>query len=257
MCRITILLRGRYLPQMLGWNEDIKVLFQGHTVTFHPVCFRLCLVGGQTFNSWHSSAVECLSTVFPALTLRDQDCFTNEEGLETLVKLIPDIVVAAALRDKWSDLNTLTNDLVGNISKDVESYVDTTILRLVSTPFRSAELKSTDSVGRFAGCNEVHHPTIHLPPYICRNIQADESTSQSSQSSVQRTFPDRTYLRGIGPRQARRFRPYEVPYRSTADGSAWRFGWDWNDRALEQDVAETLHRDDEPAYIQFRTQLIK
>ena len=46
-------------------------------------------------------ALELLEPRFRDIILRDQDCFAEEAGWETLLQLIPDSKVASRLRERW------------------------------------------------------------------------------------------------------------------------------------------------------------
>ncbi|KAH0826589.1 prim-pol domain-containing protein [Lanmaoa asiatica] len=47
-------------------------------------------------------ALSVLRTLFNPLVLDDQDCFSSEEGWETLLQLVPDRIIVEKLRMEWS-----------------------------------------------------------------------------------------------------------------------------------------------------------
>ncbi|PVG01324.1 prim-pol domain-containing protein [Serendipita vermifera] len=88
---------------IMGWIEVIK----GGKEMIKKVNVRMTMgKTGEVSALTHSLArsVETLSMEhFANIVLTDQDCFKSRKGWETLVELIPDREVAAALREKWDD----------------------------------------------------------------------------------------------------------------------------------------------------------
>jgi hypothetical protein len=70
-----------------------------------------------------SAALDHLAAIFSDLILADQDCFSSEEGYETLLQHIPDSRVVENLREKWvKDPSRSSEDKWEDLKDEVKRY---------------------------------------------------------------------------------------------------------------------------------------
>jgi 3-dehydroquinate dehydratase len=106
-------------------------------------------------------ALDYLKTIFGALILSNQNCFSSEEGWEELLKAVPDSRAVDTLRtkweanssrsseDKWSDLFKQANARV----KNIHYYLPPLLINIMHVEFHE--------------CIGGHHYPIYLSPAGC------------------------------------------------------------------------------------------